>query len=645
MLGSWLAARQSKSIKSRYCTRENNSRLESVVVKLLRLVGLCLFQLFTNLAYGQSIIPVSVSSFDSRQHNAFQNSLRLLGQDKGAKDFKSDAEQILRAMGLNPTISVESKSQKPMGLVNLSPLASSYEFKFFVSGMPLCQFQVKAHDSGDGVTLILGEMPGLEAPSSLSADSWQSETFMDRRTRAALEQERPGLTYQKLAAERCLWLEQDRYSPVWVYSVDLDGHLYRVVLDDSKIYEQEPLQFHLDANLKVFAKNPKDKVLINQVIKGTDQAGFLQNKFFSSCVPSSAGDLSCPSSPNQSAYNLVLQPDLNFAFDPVGESSKFMQTSAFAYANSTLDWFRSIGFDDFGTNRIKIALHTHIDGNLNSAFYEPKPNDPTIYLGDGDGYRLQNLAMDSDVVAHEFAHHVIYSSIKKLKGESLILHEGLADFFSFARTGDACLAESICVASDLDENLCTRPLKCFRTAQNDWIIGDEDYLLASPHQKSQVVSGFLWDLYEKDGISLDKLAKLNLSALGFMVADSGFKHFILTLMLADRSINSGEACQKILNRAIDRGFESYLHGITCEKVAAISPDAYSSAVNKSFENTSGGDVSRKGQKAGKSGCGTIAGHASEASANVLGYFLLMILPGFVCLIRTRYGSGDHGKRN
>ncbi|MCX6128363.1 MAG: hypothetical protein NTX25_04775 [Proteobacteria bacterium] len=527
------------------------------MVKLLRLVGLCLFQLFTNLAYGQSIIPVSVSSFDSRQHNAFQNSLRLLGQDKGAKDFKSDAEQILRAMGLNPTISVESKSQKPMGLVNLSPLASSYEFKFFVSGMPLCQFQVKAHDSGDGVTLILGEMPGLEAPSSLSADSWQSETFMDRRTRAALEQERPGLTYQKLAAERCLWLEQDRYSPVWVYSVDLDGHLYRVVLDDSKIYEQEPLQFH----------------------------------------------------------------------------------------NSTLDWFRSIGFDDFGTNRIKIALHTHIDGNLNSAFYEPKPNDPTIYLGDGDGYRLQNLAMDSDVVAHEFAHHVIYSSIKKLKGESLILHEGLADFFSFARTGDACLAESICVASDLDENLCTRPLKCFRTAQNDWIIGDEDYLLASPHQKSQVVSGFLWDLYEKDGISLDKLAKLNLSALGFMVADSGFKHFILTLMLADRSINSGEACQKILNRAIDRGFESYLHGITCEKVAAISPDAFSSAVNKSFENTSGGDVSRKGQKAGKSGCGTIAGHASEASANVLGYFLLMILPGFVCLIRTRYGSGDHGKRN
>lgn len=77
---------------------------------------------------------------------------------------------------------------------------------------------------------------------------------------------------------------------------------------------------------------------------------------------------------------------------------------------------------------------------------------------------LTNLPVDADVIGHEFGHHIIYQTITSVSGESLILHEGLADYFTFAHTKDDSLGESICPAGSL---ACWTKGQCLRTANND----------------------------------------------------------------------------------------------------------------------------------------------------------------------------------
>ena len=67
---------------------------------------------------------------------------------------------------------------------------------------------------------------------------------------------------------------------------------------------------------------------------------------------------------------------------------------------------------------------------------------------------FNNMGLDIDVVAHEVGHFIVWQGIQfsvprmdeSQKIHTAAIHEGLADFFTFASTGDACLAESICSA-------------------------------------------------------------------------------------------------------------------------------------------------------------------------------------------------------
>ena len=99
-------------------------------------------------------------------------------------------------------------------------------------------------------------------------------------------------------------------------------------------------------------------------------------------------------------------------------------------------------------------------------------------------------------------------SITRISGESLVLHEGLSDFFTFARTGNACLGESICPATS---DFCYVPNQCLRTGDNDLALGDA-ISSPEPHMKSQFISG-LWDLIKKDKAPANVWAALVLKAV------------------------------------------------------------------------------------------------------------------------------------
>src|SRR5690606_2594621 len=150
-------------------------------------------------------------------------------------------------------------------------------------------------------------------------------------------------------------------------------------------------------------------------------------------------------------------------------------------------------------------------------------------VGDGDGEKLQNLPKDSDVVSHELGHHVIFQSLTSTKGESLVMHEGLADYFAFARTDDPCLGESICPAGSPVG--CELESQCLRTADNTYVLNVDTK--SEEHFKSQFISGMLWDLRD-NAVPAQDLDEMVIQATGMLLSNSGYHDLILTLMLADK---------------------------------------------------------------------------------------------------------------
>lgn len=105
---------------------------------------------------------------------------------------------------------------------------------------------------------------------------------------------------------------------------------------------------------------------------------------------------------------------------------------------------------------------------------------------------LRFLGKDTDVYMHEFHHHIIARSLKVFSGETLALHEALADFFTYVVTDDEhpVIAESI-----MDGGL-----------RHGTVSGKiSDYYDASQgrsgevHTVGQFVSSVLWELRQRLG--------------------------------------------------------------------------------------------------------------------------------------------------
>lgn len=166
-------------------------------------------------------------------------------------------------------------------------------------------------------------------------------------------------------------------------------------------------------------------------------------------------------------------------------------------------------------------------GTPNNALYQPAVSSsgyPQIMVGDGDGNILQNLGKDNDVVSHEFSHHILFRTLTNTTGESLVLHEGLADLFTFMQTGNACLGESICPSGS---SACWLPDRCLRSAENDLSYLDTTYRswVSAPHLRGQLISAVLWDLAQD--LNFTKVAQLTFTASSFFLEDSGLQDFVL----------------------------------------------------------------------------------------------------------------------
>ncbi len=172
---------------------------------------------------------------------------------------------------------------------------------------------------------------------------------------------------------------------------------------------------------------------------------------------------------------------------------------------------------------------------MDNAFYSP--HDPFFsemffggfeYDGDiiamGQGSKA-DFAYDGDVIYHEFGHAVVegtaqlaFSSFPDKYGysnESLALHEGVADTFSFMISGDPCLGEYVSEAFGPMYGMEKHgDFYCLRYADNENLV-NESFIGESHHDGLPAVAAH-WRMYKaavENGYEMEDFARLLMKSL------------------------------------------------------------------------------------------------------------------------------------
>ena len=514
----------------------------------------------------------------------------------------------------------------PLQLLRRGIHTQHYEFQ--LNEFPLCQFELKAHETARGGRVLLGKIPSTPVYRDFQTEDWP---LLYESVQLAISDglETSGIhaPANLVSFERCIWLSEDeQYETVWNLVVEADRLQYKAIVGENRLIDFYPYHFHASATAQVYPANTNDDALqsynLSNIKTNQSGQGILANDRFATKFLGTNDYI---------PLTAVADGDGSFTFTADPQDPSFSELSLFTNANRALEWFEERGYDNFGENAINISVHAvFANGDVNNALYQPAENSPTIFVGDGDRSILQNLSTDFDVVAHELGHHVVFHTVKTIssQSESLVIHEGLADFFTFAKTGNPCLGESICPASS---PICTVPSQCLRTADNDFVYDGPD-LPSQAHLRSQFISGMLWDMIEKDGIAADELASLVLKAVNILVTDSGYRHLVLAMVLVDEFENTGAHCSTIMNRAKARNLTSLISDISCDTVATLISENGGNLDNILPDDEQPANPAPSQKSSNKGGwCGSI-GLSSSAS---LPLSLILLLPVGLLFTRKR----------
>jgi hypothetical protein len=544
-------------------------------------------------------------------------SARLFGRPlPGAQEIAQHAKalRIDAHLGIDTALGVYVRqvySDERFSLARSSSLLSKpesrnhlYEIRYL--DRPYCESELRM--TGD---ILLAHLPTEgDKISDKEVDSEQAlnQVHMELSSRSLAEQK------PEIISQRSCWISSGGTTHnAHDMVVSSEGLEYRAIVSADKVLRLEALFFDVTGSARVYDTNPVTGSLATFSLPDLTGDGSLENDYFTTT----------------SADTKAKSNSHNFVYDP--SDGRFDETSMFVHVNEQLVWFQEHGYKWSSKDKLNLYVHAVISGSINNALYTPAfgTTPAKIQVGDGDGIRLKNLPKDSDVVAHEFGHHVVYDNIKAVRGESLVLHEGLADYFAFARTGDPCLGESICPAGS--PLRCEIESQCLRTADNDYVL--DSNTKPEPHFKSQFISGMLWDL-RSDSVPAAKLDRIVLDGVGMILSESGYHDFVLGMLLADDKLNNGKYCSAIYDAAIARGLKNFISDFGCDS----SLPKLASFDNAGGTTTTGVTTTTKksgGESDPFGGCGTIGRGQDATIAQYLLSILLLALGMFAPFIPRR----------
>ncbi len=533
-------------------------------------------------------------------------------------DTKTLLNDLARDAGLSPYLKLQQEDTLGAALTaalppSARPLSTITSFKITFDGTPLCDYSLRSIQTQGGGQAILGEIPQNLGYLITKSDDTPTQADVERLTRE-------GNFHSAKKISSCLLLQEDEQEliPVWeVLAINNEDSLsYKLRLSKTMIYKTDPYFFDVTGTVSAYEKNIIDSDLKEFSIPLTEPGTTLTNEYFTT-KPFSG--------------SRAEESDSIFAYDET--NTHFAEASLFVYGNTIYDWYKEIGYVWSGVKPVELVSNAVFSGNVNNAMYLPAESSdsghPQIKVGRGDGKLLRNLTMDIDVTAHEFGHHVVFSHLKSISGESLVLHEGLADYFVFAMTKDSCLGESICPDGS---QICWIENKCLRTADNNLKYNDEIYKIAEPHEKGQIVSGTLWDLGLREGVGHGVATNIALEAVSQFGDASGFADFSVALFVADQNLYDGKYACDIYDVLSARNIKFHLDEINCDNTKALPP--ISGGSDGGTATLSSPATSKRSSSQG--GCGVIGtqAHTDGKAASNLSWMFLFVLP--LLMIRRKH---------
>jgi hypothetical protein len=559
--------------------------------------------------------------------------------DAGQLSFADAVKRLIRSEPMSPLIEIRSSED----VANLfladgagGPTTRSHDVRFFVRGIPLCRFQVRAHQLASGGSLVLGRVPEVDLHEPSPSPDWPDLELAGQRVMEHLEEETGDPEASLSAPRRCFYVTNRSLLPVWEMVATAKGMPYLARADGYEMVSLEPLFFSLDGKARVFPRNINDTTQEDVTLPGLVGDGTLSSEFFKTVVP--------PTRP------MAIETSHVYAYPPT--DPRFTEVMAYAQAQKHFDFMRSLGFAWYGPKPMELILHVDIDSFGDNALFtagsETKGSLPSIKIATGVR-QLQNLVTDGDVVSHEFGHHVVYQTLKKTEGEALVLHEGLADFFVFSRTQDPCLGESICPAGS---TACYQMNRCLRSAETTMSFSEEtdsDWMRLKRvknrlgHLHSQAISGLLWDLTTKHGISLGDVTKLTFKSVSLLAEESDFCDFFRTLYAADQELFAGRNQGSIGTAATNRGFATIWNmKESCPKPPTTASNAADPTAPAGSSSSGSKKKSDKGIFPGI-GCGVI-GAGGDPSAGTVALVLILCLPLTLSLSRRGTQAAPASRR-
>ncbi|MFK7825107.1 MAG: hypothetical protein AB8G05_13205 [Oligoflexales bacterium] len=498
-------------------------------------------------AIGLSKSGLSLTSQDIGSMIALQENTQLALQDElpeGVKVVADPATYTPITTGL--------------GLLqrNKETVTLGFEFK----GIPFCSHKIIAY-MDEGNLVHYGNLPKIpEFDKSTSLPEWPdvksaAKVIFNRikQEPAFLDYQITDLMYKDYNVAACLGFDSSgTLLPFWDFSqVRIGNHQARIhaIADEKDFYKDQ----YGDVFDRGFFTAEGSGDVLQRVQNGTSYS-FEINRVDLPNI--SGGNFLCNS---KFVPDKAFSTDKTFFFTTESANFALFQVTIFYNANIHSDWVKSLpSSEGWPGPQIRLTIDDENDGINNTAVYYPNGNEvPQIQLGDGDGRALKNLWKDPEVVSHELGHHIVYRKLTETRGESLILHEGLSDYFVFARTNDPCLAETICPVTS---SVCNST-QCLRTADNDFTKNGSN-LPSEPHKISQLISGMLWDIGKN--IGQQPTANIVYQAINYLKEDSGYADFLIALMSGDKDLNQGKNACLIKDTAIARGFDE-LDNIDCNQ--------------------------------------------------------------------------------
>lgn len=546
---------------------------------------------------------------------------------RGVIDLDGVVRRLAKEQFKHPFLILKARSNKQQQIFGLNVGAESLSYDVYYEGLPLCGMMVRAHRAANGQLLILGSLPRADRAEGSSAGDWpdvDESLLRIGEWLVARGDQVTNLTGHK--AERCWHARGAALVPAWRIYFTAGSLPYVGTADGDRAFVVEERYFDVVGKTKTYQQNILDKELKEAKLENLDGSGKLSGKYFKIVVPDE--------------IETAESAEHNFEYSPT--DARFAQPTLYYHVQLQHEFMASLGYQwpEGKTLTIRPHMNQDPDVGFNNAYFQPANEDDDtvgeIKLGDGDKQELQNLATDADVVAHEFDHQIVYTTLKTAARcyQTLALHEGLADFFAFSRTNDACLGESICPEGN---HTCVQ-VGCLRTADNDMIYGDENWLRWSnnnkcySHRSGQLFSGLLWSLRTTYAVAGLDVAKITYRAVSLFKEDSGFRDFLLALLHADAELFSGKNRKTIIKAIDDRNLSQFIEDVIDN---GELPDLEGGGAQIVDKPNTGGSViptPEKKEKKDKTsiGCGTVLAGSGSTYLDAL----LMALPGVLLVLRS-----------